>query len=161
MKAKVTHLITLTLLFCLLMTALACGKSPDPAPENTQKPSDTAGGLLPPDDLPSDEKDGTEVDTDVDPALPAPPEDPEIGTDLFAFNIPGINTDDHIDLIFKPLQQTEFDIGIESRQDPCSVEVEGKFPAELQIEFVVKARSACEDFLRLLPEVRIVVKADT
>ncbi len=96
MKVKVMHLFTLTLLFCLLLTAIACGKSPHPTPENTPKPLDTTGGLLPPDDLPSDEEDGTEVDT----ALPAPPENPEIGTDMPVY--PG---DGDIDIDLPELQE--------------------------------------------------------
>ena len=48
--------------------------------------------------------------------------DPEIGSYFLPFNIPGIDTENDIDLIFQPLEKAHFNIGIKSRQYPgCMV----------------------------------------
>ncbi len=41
MKARIMSLITLTLLFCLVLTAIACGNTSNPNTPNTQKPTST------------------------------------------------------------------------------------------------------------------------
>ncbi len=41
MKARIMNVITLTLLFCLLLTAAACDSTSNNDPENTQKPAST------------------------------------------------------------------------------------------------------------------------
>ena len=85
---------------------------------------------------------------------------PKVGADFFAFAVSGIEANYHFSLITEHLQKAHLHIGVKSGKAACSVIVENKFAAKLQIELFTVLFDAFRDCGSLFFQVFVVVKSD-
>ena len=112
---------------------------------------------------------GDDHRADVEPPLPQVVDelegvgvvgDTEVGAHLLAFDVPGVNAQDDVDLVLQLLEEAHLDVGIVARQDPRRVVVVEELAAELQEELVAELPDALEDRGGLLRKVLLVVEPD-
>ncbi len=83
--------------------------------------------------------------------------DAEIRPDLLAFDVPGIDTKEHVRLVFKLLDKPHLDVGIIPRQDSRSVVIAEELPAELEVE-LAEAVDSFKDFTCLFFDIPFVIE---
>ena len=75
-----------------------------------------------------------------------------------AFDVAGVDADNDVGLVAEFLQQADFDIGVETGQDPRRMKIADEFATEFEVEAAVAVAAALDDGFFLFGEVLVVVK---
>ena len=84
--------------------------------------------------------------------------DAEIGPDLLSFDIPRIDTQKNVCLVFELPDETHLDVGVIPWQKTCGVVIIEELPSELEVQ-LVEAVDPLEDFRGLFFDILLIVKS--
>ncbi len=86
--------------------------------------------------------------------------DAEVGADLLAFEVLGVEADDDLDVLLDPLEHGDLVVRREAGQDAGGVHVVEELAAHLEVELAADLRAAGVDVLRLQLDVTFAIESD-